>query len=129
MLNEKQYSKISYELKKLFGINDRQLSKTEEGYLEKWHIDYGMSVEMIALAYEYCIIAINKLSFPYMNTILKRWAEQGIRTIPEAEADHESHKKQGSSGADENTAMEKTNDVSEIERQFMEAYINGDNNN
>lgn len=114
---------------KLFGINDRTLSKTETLYLESWRDEFKMSADMVGLAYEYCIIAINKLSFPYMNTILKRWAEQGIRTIPEAEADHESHKKQGSSGADENTAMEKTNDVSEIERQFMEAYINGDNNN
>ena len=113
-------------LTKLFGISDRTLSKTETLYFESWRDEFNMSADMVGLAYEYCIIAINKLSFPYINTILKRWAEQGIRTIPEAEADHESHKK-SNTNPNENTAMEKTDNVSEIARQFMEVYMNNDN--
>lgn len=106
-------------LKKLFGINDRNLSKTERLYIESWRDELDMSEDMAALAYEYSIMAIGKLSFPYINTILKRWAEQGIRTIPDAERDHEEHKQQGGAGSE----MEATSDISELEKQFMSAYI------
>ena len=58
-------------LRKLFGINDRNLSKTESLYLETWRDEFKMTADMVGLAYEYCIMAIGKLSFPYINTILK----------------------------------------------------------
>ncbi|MBR0366242.1 MAG: DnaD domain protein [Clostridia bacterium] len=106
-------------LVKLFGIEDRKLSKTEKLYLEEWRDELDMSKDMVALAYEYCIMAINKLSFPYINTILRRWAEQGIRTIQDAELDHQAHKDNGSdSGSD----LKPTQGLSDIERQFMAAY-------
>ncbi len=108
-------------LRRLFGINDRNLSKTESLYLKTWQEELKMSADMVGLAYEYCIIATNKLSFPYINTILKRWAEQGIRTIPEAERDHEQYKQSISNDGDEITATE---NISELEKQFMSAYEN-----
>ncbi|MGN1115290.1 MAG: DnaD domain protein [Candidatus Ornithomonoglobus sp.] len=112
-------------LRKLFGITDRNLSKTEALYLDTWRDDYKMSADMVGLAYEYCIMATNKLSFPYINTILKRWNEQGIRTIPEAEKDHEEYKQNGGSNSgNNNTAMSDTEDISEIEKQFMSNYEN-----
>lgn len=107
-------------LRKLFGITDRNLSKTENLYLESWRDELKMSEDMVGLAYEYCIIATNKLSFPYINTILKRWAEQGITTIPEAEKDHEQFKQNTVSSND--TAMTPTDNISEIEKQFMSSY-------
>lgn len=107
-------------LRKLFGITDRNLSKTERLYLESWRDEFSMSPDMVGLAYEYCIMATNKLSFPYINTILKRWNEQGIHTIPDAERDHEQHKQTPS--APTNTAMNVTTNMSEIEQQFMNTY-------
>lgn len=107
-------------LRKLFGITDRNLSKTENLYLESWRDELKMSEDMVGLAYEYCIMATNKLSFPYINTILKRWAEQGITTIPDAEKDHEKFKQNGAPQS--NTVMTATNNISEIEKQFMSSY-------
>ena len=66
-------------------------------------------------------MAIGKLSFPYINTILKRWAEQGILTIPDAERDHENYRQQSIPGTD---SMKSTEGISEIEKQFMAAYNN-----
>ena len=108
-------------LRKLFGINDRNLSKTESLYLETWRDEFRMNADMVGLAYEYCIMAIGKLSFPYINTILKRWAEQGILTIPDAERDHENYRQQSIPGTD---SMKSTEGISEIEKQFMAAYNN-----
>ena len=106
-------------LRKLFGINERNLSKTERLYLESWRDELKMSTDMVGLAYDYCVLAVGKLSFPYMNTILKRWADQGIHTIPEAEKDHERFKQQSSNN---NDIGSETQGISEIEQRFMDTY-------
>lgn len=106
-------------LRQLFGINDRALSKTEKLYLETWRDKYNMSADMAGLAYEYCIMAISKLSFPYINTILKRWFEQGIHTISDAEKDHEAYKQILPASDHE---MSPTQDISDLEKQFMASY-------
>ncbi len=89
---EKEKDGYFYSLRKLFGIDNRNLSKTEETYLKTWREEYGMDENMVGLAYEYCIMQTSKLSFPYMNSIIKRWDEKNIHTIPEAEKDHEDFK-------------------------------------
>lgn len=95
--DEQEKKTYTYELKKLFGIDGRNWSKSEDVYLKTWHDDYDMSIDMIALAYEYCIISTNKLSFPYMNKIIENWYQKNIRTIEEAEKDRENFKNKGAS--------------------------------
>ena len=106
-------------LRKLFCKTDRNLTKAENAYLKSWRDELNMSAEMVGLAYEYCIMATNKLSFPYINTILKRWAEQGISTIAEADRDHRDFKQNASN---DGTEMKETENISELERRFMSVY-------
>ena len=47
---------------------------------------------MVELAYEYCIMQTTKLSFPYINSILKRWHELNIHNVADAKKDHEDFK-------------------------------------
>lgn len=89
---EEQKNNFLYSMRKALGIADRALSQNEEQFLLKWKNEKGMSEEMIALAYEYCIIQTAKLSFPYMDRIIERWFTQGIKTIDEAEADNKNFK-------------------------------------
>lgn len=105
-------------LRRLFGITERNLSQTEKSYIESWRDELEMSSDMVGLAYDYCVLAVGKLSFPYINTILKRWAEQNIHTIPDAERDHESFRQQNNR---ESSGTE-TQGISDIERQFMSNY-------
>ena len=109
-------------LTKLFGIDNRKLSKTENLYFASWRDELKMSADMVALAYEYCISATNQLSFPYINAILKRWAEQNIFTIADAERNREQYKQ---SNASNGSTMTETSDISNIEEQFMSSYENG----
>lgn len=81
-----------YSLRKVLGILDRPLSQLEDKFLTKWRYSYNMTEEMVALAYEHCIIQTAKLSFPYMDKILLRWKENGIHTVLEAERDNQSFK-------------------------------------
>lgn len=90
--DERTRKSYMHTLKQLFHINDRNLTNMEEEYLSTWHDSWGMSEEMIALAYEYCIMRTNKLSFPYMNGILNSWFAKNIHTIEEAEKDNTEHK-------------------------------------
>ncbi len=91
-MNEMQEkNSFSGNMRRLFGI-DRPFSKTEETYLKTWRDSYGMSGDMIALAYEYCIINTGKLSFPYMNSIVENWFKKDIFTVPDAEKEHAAHK-------------------------------------
>lgn len=68
-----------------FGIYDRRLIPKERDYIHTWFREYGFDIRLIKLAYERTIEAIQKLSFPYINSILLSWHKQGIKT-PEAAA-------------------------------------------
>lgn len=90
--SEEQKTGFLYSVRRLMGIADRNLSQIEEQYLTKWHNEFLMSEEMIALAYEYCIIQTAKLSFPYMDKIITRWHSEGITTVSDAENDNKKFK-------------------------------------
>ena len=96
--SEEQKTGFLYSIRRLMGIADRNLSQIEEQYLIKWHDDYSMSEEMIALAYEYCIIQTAKLSFPYMDKIITRWHDEKITTVAQAESDNKKFRKRVKSG-------------------------------
>lgn len=59
-----------------------------------------MDEDMVELAYEYCIMQTTKLSFPYINSILKRWHELNIHNIVDAKKDHEDFKTKNKSQKD-----------------------------
>lgn len=98
--SEEQKTGFLYSIRKLMGISDRSLSQIEEKFLTKWHDELNMSEEMIALAYEYCIIQTAKLSFPYMDKIISRWAADGITTVTAAEEDNKRFKNRTRNGGE-----------------------------
>lgn len=48
--------------------------------LRKWRCTFGQTPELIYYAYETMIEAIDKVNFNYMDKILTRWNEDGLRT-------------------------------------------------
>lgn len=89
---EKERKSYFYSLRKLMGISDRPLHQKEEEYLKKWSTDLNMKEDMVALAYEYCIMQTSKLSFPYMDSILENWNKKNIHDVDSAEKEHSSFK-------------------------------------
>ena len=117
---ENERANYFYSLRKLFGISDRPLSKKEEEYLRKWSDEFGMNEDMVALAYEYCVIQTNKLSFPYMDTILSNWRAKNIRTVEAAEREHSQFK---SPHSEKSFDVYKDNvNHSELEQLMREKY-------
>lgn len=83
------------EMRRLFGIYGRTLTKGEREHFNRWLNEYGYSSAIIGEAYDISVGAINKLSFPYINSILTEWHTSGCTTLAEciARADVKKYEK------------------------------------
>ena len=68
----------------LLGIAQRRLAPGEERYLQQW-AQLRFPDEVITLAYERTCLSTGGLKWQYMDAILRRWDEQGLRTIQDIE--------------------------------------------
>ncbi len=68
-----------YRLMSILQIRGRALTAAEERYAQSW-LDMGMEEEVITMAYERTCLNTGGLNWAYMNKILQRWQEQGLRT-------------------------------------------------
>ena len=86
------------EMRRLFGIYGRTLTKSEREHFARWMHEFGYSSVIIGEAYDVTVAAINKISLPYINSILAGWHESGCKTLEECRAKintrkHENNKK------------------------------------
>ena len=80
---EKLHSETA-KVKKLCGFGDRELTAKEKGFFDKWFAEWEFSFDMVKLSYEKTVDSLGKISLSYMNGMLKRWYEAGIRTPEDA---------------------------------------------
>lgn len=73
------------EISAVLQIRGRELTKTERGYVCGW-IGMGFSPEVVEAAYDKTVLKTGKLSWGYLNSILKSWHEKGLYTLREIEA-------------------------------------------
>ena len=85
-------------LMNLLQIRGRNLTAAEERYAQCW-LDMGFDEEVLAMAYERTCLNTGGLNWAYMNKILQRWNEQGLRTAEEVRSgDRKSSVPKGASG-------------------------------
>ena len=66
---------------KTLGIADRKPSEQEIEIMERWIYQYGLSMELILEAASRTVRKTGKPSFKYMESILKSWTENRVRTL------------------------------------------------
>jgi len=103
------------EFRKIFGIYDRPLSKTEAECFERWSRQYGYFTEIVGEAYDLAVMGgYRKLVFQ-ANRLLTRWYETGCRTVAECrarfEADEEEKKRERDKSKREKKASTKPLDT------------------
>lgn len=82
----------------LLQIRGRNLTAAEERYAQSW-LDMGISEELITMAYERTCLNTGGLNWAYMNKILQRWHEQGLRTAEDVRSgDRKANVPKGASG-------------------------------
>ncbi len=64
----------------MLGIYDRGLTATEKKYIKQWAQTPEISLDLVPVAYDRTVSRTGKLSWSYMNKILKSWAEEGLTT-------------------------------------------------
>jgi len=85
-INEKKNeAPAEWEFRRLIGIYDRTLTKSEKTYVKRWYTEYGYGNELIGEAYDIMISNKGKLALPYMNKIITGWYEGGVKTLADAE--------------------------------------------
>lgn len=81
----KAFYSFENRVKHEFGI-DTKLSSKQVKFIMGWQ-DLGFGLDMISIAREKCVNATNKLSFAYIDKILRSWADKKIFKPEEIEAD------------------------------------------
>lgn len=68
------------ELKRLAGISTPKPTNAQIKFLNEWKNELGYDIEMIYLAYEEMANNCSKVSFPYMDKVLRNWHAEKIKT-------------------------------------------------
>lgn len=72
----------SGEIKSVLNLGSRPLTASEQKYIDAW-ADMGFPPESIEIAYDRTILRTGKLTWKYMNSILKSWKSKNLITPDE----------------------------------------------
>ena len=72
--------RYSYRIKKILGIDNRNLTAGEQKHIDMWLSELNVSTDLAAFAFDYCVSQTGKLSLAYMSKVLSSWIAEGIKT-------------------------------------------------
>lgn len=81
------------QLKAPTGIHTPRPTAAQEKFLTEWSDDLHFSIDMIHLAYEEMANHTDRLSFPYINKVLRSWHEKGLLTPEQVQADKQTRQR------------------------------------
>jgi len=76
-----------------FGIERRKPSAKESELSRRWIFEWKITVDLLNLAYDECVNAKSKFSFPYVAKIIENWYNSGVKTTADVQAKSK-HKKE-----------------------------------
>ncbi len=68
-------------VRSITGVTDRAFNSVEKQHLSRWANEWDTPLELVRGAFDICVQNTGKLSFAYMNKILKTWHEKGFKTL------------------------------------------------
>lgn len=80
--NDSAVNRLFTEFRIATGISNPRPTPKQSTYLLSW-MQMGLSTELLLKAYEETVERTGKLSFAYMDKILKNWHNEGLRTTDE----------------------------------------------
>ena len=72
------------QIRRMFGLGERALTKSEEKRFTGWFVDSGFPIGVIGIAYDLTVEATGKASSAYADKILKKWKDAGCSSSVEA---------------------------------------------
>ncbi len=98
-------------IQRVFGLDSHSPTEKEIEYAEKWINVWKFSDEMLRKAYEVCINAKGKYIIKYIDSVLARWYNNGIKTPDKVDQDQKKSKPK--------SEYEAVYDISEFERSSV----------
>ena len=74
-----------YRIKQLFGFGARELTKSEKEIFTRWTQNYGYGLDIIKLAYDITVDAIQKPVPKYADKIIEKWHCEGLCAVEDIE--------------------------------------------
>ncbi|MDR1589144.1 MAG: DnaD domain protein [Oscillospiraceae bacterium] len=72
----------SAEIRAALGIKDRELSASEQRYVDGW-LAMGFKPDAVSIAYDRTLLNTGKLAWKYMDSIINNWHGKGLHTAEE----------------------------------------------
>lgn len=82
---ERSRRALSEQVKAVLQIRDRALTASERKYVDEW-LTLGYGPESLAIAYDRTVLSTGKLTWKYMDRIVRSWNEKRLYTPEEIEA-------------------------------------------
>ena len=76
----RRFATFEWQLKKKFGMGNRDFTKKQASLVQKWEKEYDYSIDIVTLAFDITVDNINKADFSYMDAILSKWHAANCRT-------------------------------------------------
>ncbi|MFT8888775.1 MAG: DnaD domain protein [Ethanoligenens sp.] len=73
------------QIRSIMGITGRALTASERQHMVRWSNEWNTPPELVRTAFDICVKRTGKLSFSYINSILKTWHEKGYTTAEQAQ--------------------------------------------
>ena len=112
----RQCSKLWKELAAMAGLSAPNPTAVQSEYLRAWSAELGFGADMIFLAYEEMANHCNKLSFAYMNKVLRNWHDKGLKSAQDIAEDNRRFREKKSADDDPPPA---SYDIDEMERKLL----------
>lgn len=98
IMRRRRFASTEWKLRKLYGIGERALSKTESACFYRWSAEWGFDIETIGLAYDITVDSTKRADVRYTDRILSGWHERGVTSLADAEALVESERDERAAG-------------------------------
>lgn len=75
-----------WQMRRLFGLGERALTKREEECFIRWLSDFGYGEDIIGIAYDITVNTTGKASVAYVDKIISKWHAAACRSVRDVEA-------------------------------------------
>ena len=108
--------KLWKELASMAGLTAPNPTAVQSEYLRAWSTELGYGADMIFLAYEEMANHCHKLSFGYMNKVLRNWHDKGLKTAQDVAEDNRRFREKRAADVDKPPA---SYDINEMEQKLL----------
>ena len=123
MQNQLQLQSRAGRIRQVLQIADRRLTPGEEKLIHTW-LSWGFGEDEIRMAYEKTCMNTGGLKWPYLNSILKSWHEQGLTTVRQIETgDRAPAAKPQRAQKPQQAVIQHGDEMGEFERRAMEKMM------